>query len=511
MPSRLTTATLVGIEARPVEVEVESKNSGLPAFHVVGLPDGAIREGSVRVRAAIQSSGFELGVLRTTVNLAPADLRKDGSAFDLPVALAWLATLGRAKLRSDWLVAGELALDGRVRPIRGALALAEGARRLEMQAIVVPAENAQEAALVEGIHAYGVSTLREAVALMGGEIPPRPARGPTIDLSSSGADFADVVGQQAARRAAEVAAAGGHNLMLVGPPGSGKTMIAQRLGGLLPPLAREDAIETTKIHSVAGLLGDGALVTQRPFRAPHHTCSSAGLIGGGTHPRPGEVSLAHHGVLFLDELPEFQRQSLEALRQPIESGHVTIVRVRHKVTFPARFMLVAAMNPCPCGYWGSSTRTCTCGQREALRYASRVSGPLLDRFDLFVRVEPPSTRSLLATAVTGEPSLKIAERVAKARARQQERFRGMSTRCNAQISPRALWRYCRLSDASRQLIEAYGNAHGMSARALHRSCRVARTLADLEQEDDVNDEHVAIALSMQRDRWIDQERSLGAA
>jgi magnesium chelatase family protein len=500
MPSRITSATLVGVEAKAVEVEVESIERGLPGFQVVGLPDGAIREGVTRVRAAVQSSGFELKQRRTTVNLAPADLRKDGAAFDLPIALAWLAEHGRVLLRERWLIAGELALDGRVRPIRGALALAQGARALGLDTIVLPEPNAPEAALVRGMCAYGVTSLSEAVAVLDGKTQGRPAT-PRVAESNGPqqADFADVIGQPAARRAAEIAAAGGHNLMLVGAPGSGKTMIAKRIGGVLPPMTREEAIEATTVHSVAGLLNDGPMVTQRPFRAPHHTCSTAGLIGGGSPPRPGEVSLAHNGVLFLDELPEFRRQSLEALRQPLEGGSVTVVRARDKVTFPAQLMLVAAMNPCPCGYWGSEVRSCRCGARQAQRYAARLSGPLLDRFDLFVHVQPVPAPELLRDGAKGESSAAIAERVGAARAIQHERFRKRRARCNAQISSRALWRHCRLSNESRRLLEAYGEAHGLSARALHRSCRVARTIADLVQRVEVDEGDIALALSMQRE------------
>ena len=505
MLSPLKSAAVIGIEAALVEVEVEV-SGGLPGFHLVGLPTGAVREGAVRIRSALLNSGFELGSVRVTVNLAPADMRKDGGAFDLPIALGALASRRLLALgRPDLLIAGELALDGRVRPIRGALSLAETARRAGLAGILLPRDNAAEAALVDGLPAYGVDSLQQAAAFVSGSesiAPARPAEEPDPGSTGGGADFAEVCGQEEARRAAEVAAAGGHNLMLLGPPGSGKTMIARRLAGVLPLLSHAEAIETTKVHSVAGLLGARSLVQERPFRAPHHTCSSAGLVGGGSSPRPGEVSLAHNGVLFLDELAEFQRASLEALRQPLEERRVTVVRARQSVTFPAGFMLVAAMNPCPCGYRGSRVRTCTCGEREARRYAARISGPLLDRFDLFIPVERVQTRTLFG-AEAAESSGAIRARVAAARARQQRRFaRSGGIYCNAQMSPRQLRRLVPLGAEARGLLEEVAERHGLSGRALHRACRVARTLADLDEQDNVSDEHVLQALSLQRGRWL---------
>ena len=504
MLCRLHTATVIGVEAVPIEVEVEA-GLGLPGFHLVGLPDNAMREGAVRIRTALAQSGFKLGSVRLTVNLAPAELRKDGASFDLPIALGGLLARGLTTFdpRST-LLAGELALDGRLRPIRGALTIAEGARRWGFNALLLPRVNAAEAALVNGLRVHGVDSLNEAVALLSGAIeatatPPPPPL-PTARVGEP--DFAEVCGQSAARRAAEVAAAGGHNLLLIGPPGAGKTMIARRLAGVLPAMSPDEAIETTRVHSVAGLLNEVGLVRQRPFRAPHHTCSSAGLIGGGSHPRPGEVSLAHNGVLFLDELPEFQRPTLEALRQPLESGHVTIVRARLALTFPARFMLVAAMNPCPCGYRGSGIRCCTCGEREAQRYANRVSGPLLDRFDLFVRVAPVPTAQVIAPGAN-EPSAALAARVTAARERQRRRYARSAIHCNAQLSARALQRHVQLSPASRGLLAQQAERQGLSARAVHRCCRVARTLADLDATETVTDEQVALALALQ------QERSLG--
>jgi magnesium chelatase family protein len=509
MLCKLKTATLVGIEAHGVEVEVDV-SGGMPGFSLVGLPNSAVREGWVRTRAALKNSGYDIGSPRITVNLAPADLRKDGAAFDLPIAIGVLASRGKLVLspsRQGLLLAGELSMDGRIKPIRGALSLAAAVRQQGLRGIVLPEANATEAALVEGIEVFGVGTLRQATEFLGGGngVSASAPRSFAVEESTPSArvDFSEVSGQTEARRAAEVAAAGGHNLMLVGPPGSGKTMIARRIGTILPPPAMEEAIETTMIHSVAGLLAGRSLSRERPFRAPHHTCSSAGLVGGGSSPRPGEVSLAHNGVLFLDELPEFQRAALEALRQPIEDGQVTIVRVRQVVTYPARFMLVAAMNPCPCGYWGSGVRTCTCGPREAQRYWSRISGPLLDRFDIFVRVAPVDTRALIR-AQEAESSAEIARRVAAARERQRLRFRRSRIHCNAQMSSRQLRRHVPLSEGSRRILEQYAELHDLSARALHRACKVALTLADLDGHDQgltVTEEHLMLALTLQQARW----------
>lgn len=502
MLCKLKTATVIGIDAIEVEVEVDV-SGGLPAFNLVGLPMGAVREGTVRIRSALINSGFDPGSLRVTVNLAPADLRKDGAAFDLPIALGVLASRRLATVRREGLLlAGELSLDGRVKPIRGALSLAEAARRSSASGIVLPRANAPEAALVGDLNVYGVDSLQQAVAFLSGELkilPARPVSAP--GAAPSKVDFSEVCGQSEARRAAEVAAAGGHNLMLVGPPGAGKTMIARRVSTILPPLSRQEAIETTKVHSVAGLLGERSLVAERPFRAPHHTCSSNGLVGGGVCPRPGEVSLAHNGVLFLDELPEFQRGALEALRQPIEDGRVTVVRTRSSATFPAAFMLVAAMNPCPCGYRGSAARTCTCGEREARRYMNRVSGPLLDRFDIFVAMEQIQTRELIHSE-SAEDSAAIRSRVCEARLRQQHRFARSGVHCNAQMSGRQTRRMVPLGSAARLLLEDYASAHSLSGRALHRACKVARTVADLDGSEDVGDEQLLMALSLQRARWV---------
>ncbi len=395
-------------------------------------------------------------------------------------------------------------MDGRLRPIRGALSLAQAARRWGMAGVVMPRANAAEAALVRDVDCYGVDTLCQAASFLAGEddLDACQESPPPLPRTDQTMDFSEVLGQLEARRAAEVAAAGGHNLMLVGPPGSGKTMIARRMGGILPSLSRGEAIETTMVHSVAGLNGDGCLVRSRPFRAPHHSSSTVGLVGGGSTPRPGEVSLAHNGVLFLDELPEFQRSSLESLRQPMEDGHVTIVRTRQVVTYPARFMLVAAMNPCPCGYLDSGMRTCVCGEKQAARYRGRISGPLLDRFDIFIHVAPVPTHRLVEKGAAAESSSVISSRVACARERQLHRFRRAHIHCNAQMSGRQVRRYIQLGANARRELLAYTEAHQLSARALHRICKVARTLADLEDRAEMADEHLYLALVLQQARWL---------
>jgi magnesium chelatase family protein len=507
MLSRVRSAAVLGIDAYLVDVEVDIAN-GLPSFATVGLPQGAVKEGRERVNAAIINSGYQFPLQRITCNLAPADVRKDGSAFDLPVALGVLGATGQLGESAGehagppldaYAVVGELGLEGGVRPIRGALSVALGARQAGLKGVIVPAANVAEAGVVEGIEVRGAEALSQVVAFFAGagELPlaavDRRAlfgRPPADEV-----DFAEVRGQEHAKRALEVAAAGAHNLLMVGPPGSGKTMLARRLSTILPGMTLEEALETTKVHSVAGALPPGAsLVTVRPFRAPHHTISDAGLIGGGSYPRPGEVSLAHGGVLFLDELPEFRKNVLEVLRQPMEDGAVSISRAATSLCYPARFMLAAAMNPCPCGHWGDPARSCTCGPMGVERYLSRVSGPLLDRIDIHLDVPAVHHRDLTIDR-QGESSAVIRERVNRARSVQQERFgRRPGIFANAHMAPRDLRACCRISDAADALLRTAIGRLRLSARAYHRVLKIARTIADLAGAAAIEPAHVSEAV-----------------
>ena len=497
-------AASVGIDAVIVTVEVHA-TPGYD-FTLVGLPDTAVKEGHERIQSAIQVSGIRLPQRQYTINMSPADLKKEGAAFDLTLAIGQLAAteIVQSRLLSQFLILGELSLDGHLRPVHGCLPIALAAKSNGFRGVILPAENANEAGVVNGIEVYGFEHLTEVIAFLNSEQPAEPVHVDVNELLGSYAfptdiDFAEVRGQQEVRRAIEIAAAGGHNIIMIGPPGAGKSMMAKRIPTILPPMTLSEALETTKIYSVSGKLrksnsasgltsnseagkqqnGLASLIVQRPFRSPHHTITDVTLVGGGNNPQPGEVSLAHNGVLFLDELAEFKRTALEVLRQPLEDGHITVARNKLSVDYPAHFMLVAAMNPCPCGHYGDLAHPCTCTPAQRHRYMSRISGPLLDRIDIQCHIDAVSYNDLRQKA-DGEPSAAIRERVVKARAIQTERFSGTTIHCNAQMTPKMVRQYCQPDAQAEQQLRMAMELYGLSARAYDRILKVARTIADLD-------------------------------
>lgn len=499
MLARVWSASVVGIDAVKVGVEVDIAG-GLPGIVVVGLPSQEVQESKERVRAAVKNAGYLFPLRKVVVNLTPADLRKEGPSFDLPISIGVLAASEQVNtdLLDEFLFLGELSLDGSLRPISGVLAIAAAAKRMGIKGLVVPAHNVREAAVVKGLSVFGFQHLSEV-----SEFLSAPAQYQSANINGieelernrySGPDLQDVKGQSHARRALEIAAAGGHNLIFVGPPGSGKTMLARRLPSIMPELTFEEALEVTQIHSVAGLLKDkGSLVATRPFRSPHHSASGPSLVGGGSFPRPGEISLAHRGILFLDELIEFKRDVLEFLRQPLEDGHVTISRTRQSVVFPAQFTLIASTNPCPCGFYGDTIQPCTCTPRSREQYWARLSGPLMDRIDLQVAVNRLKPEEITQQP-SGEGSVTVRERVQAARAIAQERFKGTNLRCNAEMQARNLRQWCPLDEAGQKLLEAAIRKLGLSVRASDRILKVSRTIADLAGDEALKPHHLAEAV-----------------